>query len=96
MRIQDSFFFIDKHILYYFLKFSRSAVNSNSGVRTPLGGIFTGLIIVLCLAVLIPYCAFIPKVNNKYTYTGLPTKDGTKDTTVGHLYCLFPYILCSL
>jgi len=41
--------------------FSRTAVNSASNVKTPLGGIFTGGLVVLCLAFLMPYCAFIPK-----------------------------------
>merc|ERR1711909_175611 len=41
--------------------FSRTAVNSASGVRTPLGGIYTGGLVILCLAFLMPYCAFIPK-----------------------------------
>lgn len=40
--------------------FSRTAVNANSGVRTPAGGIFTGSLIVLALAVLTPYFKFIP------------------------------------
>merc|ERR1711860_336058 len=41
--------------------FSRTAVNSASGVRTTLGGIFTGSLVILALAVLMPYCAYIPK-----------------------------------
>ena len=41
--------------------FSRTAVNSASGVKTPSGGIFTGGLVLLCLAFLMPYCAFIPK-----------------------------------
>jgi len=41
--------------------FSRTAVNSASGVRSPMGGLFTGSLVILCLAFLIPYCAFIPK-----------------------------------
>jgi len=41
--------------------FSRTAVNSASGVKTPLGGIFTGGLVILCLAFLMPFCAFIPK-----------------------------------
>ena len=41
--------------------FSRTAVNSASGVRTPLGGVYTGGLVILCLAFLMPYCAFIPK-----------------------------------
>ena len=35
--------------------FSRTAVNSTSGVRTPAGGIVTGLLVVLALAFLTPY-----------------------------------------
>eukprot|EP00092_Neocalanus_flemingeri_P010828 GFUD01011660.1.p1 GENE.GFUD01011660.1~~GFUD01011660.1.p1 ORF type:complete len:675 (+),score=113.89 GFUD01011660.1:76-2100(+) len=41
--------------------FSRTAVNSASGVKTPFGGIYTGGLVILCLAFLMPYCAFIPK-----------------------------------
>ena len=40
---------------------SRTAVNSASGVKTPLGGIYTGGLVIMCLAVLMPYCSFIPK-----------------------------------
>ena len=41
--------------------FSRTAVNSSSGVKTSFGGLYTGLVVILCLAFLMPYCAFIPK-----------------------------------
>jgi len=41
--------------------FSRTAVNSSSGVKTPLGGLYTGALVLLCLAFLMSYCAFIPK-----------------------------------
>ena len=41
---------------------ARAAVNSASGVRTPMNGLFTGALVILCLAFLMPYCAFIPKV----------------------------------
>jgi len=41
--------------------FSRTAVNSSSGVKTPLGGLYTGALVLLCLAFLMNYCAFIPK-----------------------------------
>ena len=41
--------------------FSRTAVNSASGVKTPIGGIYTGGLVLLCLSFLMPYCAFIPK-----------------------------------
>jgi len=41
--------------------FSRTAVNAASGVKTPMGGLFTGSLVLLCLGVLIPFCAFIPK-----------------------------------
>ncbi|XP_031777541.1 sodium-independent sulfate anion transporter isoform X2 [Nasonia vitripennis] len=40
---------------------SRSAVNNASGVRTPLGGLYTGLLVLLALLFLTPYFAFIPK-----------------------------------
>ena len=41
--------------------FSRTAVNSASGVKTSLGGVYTGGLVILCLAFLMPFCAFIPK-----------------------------------
>ncbi|KAK2175762.1 hypothetical protein NP493_709g02012 [Ridgeia piscesae] len=40
--------------------FSRTAVNSESGVRTPAGGLFTGAVIILALAVLTPLFPYIP------------------------------------
>ena len=40
--------------------FGRSAVNNISGVRTPFGGIITGTIIILTIAFLCPFMAFIP------------------------------------
>ncbi|XP_054285137.1 sodium-independent sulfate anion transporter-like [Macrosteles quadrilineatus] len=41
--------------------FSRSAVNHASGVRTPMGGLYTGFLILLALGALTPYFYFIPK-----------------------------------
>uniref|UniRef100_A0A182S6L0 STAS domain-containing protein n=1 Tax=Anopheles maculatus TaxID=74869 RepID=A0A182S6L0_9DIPT len=41
--------------------FSRSAVNHASGVKTPIGGIYTGALVLLALGVLTPYFQFIPK-----------------------------------
>ena len=41
--------------------FSRTAVNSASGVRTPAGGIYTGALVLLALAILMPLCAYIPE-----------------------------------
>jgi sodium-independent sulfate anion transporter 11 len=41
--------------------FSRSAVNEASGVRTPLGGLWTGGLVLLSLAFLTPSFYFIPK-----------------------------------
>ncbi|CAG5131360.1 unnamed protein product [Candidula unifasciata] len=41
--------------------FSRTAVNSQSGVRTPLGGIWTGGLVILALCVLTPWFYYIPK-----------------------------------
>lgn len=40
---------------------SRSAVSNSSGVRTPLNGLYTGLLVVLALLFFTPYFAFIPK-----------------------------------
>lgn len=41
--------------------FSRSAVNHASGVRTPIGGIYTGILVLLALSVLTPYFRYIPR-----------------------------------
>ena len=43
--------------------FSRTAVNSASGVKTQLGGLYTGGLVILAIAFLLPYCAFIPKAS---------------------------------
>jgi sodium-independent sulfate anion transporter 11 len=43
--------------------FSRCAVNSASGVKTPLGTMWTGAVVILTLALAMPYCAFIPKAS---------------------------------
>ena len=41
--------------------FSRCAVNSASGVKTTLGGLYSGMIVILCLLFLMPACALIPR-----------------------------------
>jgi len=41
--------------------FSRSAVNHASGVQTPIGGIYTGTLVLLALGILTPYFQYIPK-----------------------------------
>ncbi|XP_049853757.1 sodium-independent sulfate anion transporter-like [Schistocerca gregaria] len=43
--------------------FSRSAVNHASGVKTQLGGIYTGSLILLALSLLTPYFYYIPKAS---------------------------------
>ncbi|XDV22614.1 hypothetical protein PO909_027477 [Leuciscus waleckii] len=43
--------------------FGRTAVNSQTGVRTPAGGIVTGVIVLLSLAFLMPLFFFIPKAS---------------------------------
>jgi len=43
--------------------FSRSAVNHASGVKTPMGGLYTGVMILLALGALTPYFFFIPKAS---------------------------------
>ncbi|XP_023672728.2 sodium-independent sulfate anion transporter [Paramormyrops kingsleyae] len=43
--------------------FGRTAVNSQSGVRTPLGGVFTSVIVLLSLAFLMPIFYYIPKAS---------------------------------
>ncbi len=41
--------------------FSRSSVNAASGVATPLGGVYTGALVMLALAAFMPACAYIPR-----------------------------------
>jgi len=41
--------------------FSRSAVNHSSGVRTQLGGVLTGIIVLLAIQVLTPVFSYIPQ-----------------------------------
>ncbi|KAK3930457.1 Sodium-independent sulfate anion transporter [Frankliniella fusca] len=41
--------------------FTRSAVSSASGVRTPMAGLYSGLLILLALVLLTPYFYYIPK-----------------------------------
>ncbi|KAJ8916082.1 hypothetical protein NQ315_004448, partial [Exocentrus adspersus] len=40
---------------------SRSAVNNSSGVRTPLGGLYTSVLVITALLFFTPYFYFIPK-----------------------------------
>uniref|UniRef100_A0A1B6MDT6 SLC26A/SulP transporter domain-containing protein n=1 Tax=Graphocephala atropunctata TaxID=36148 RepID=A0A1B6MDT6_9HEMI len=40
---------------------SRSAVNNSSGVRTPLGGLYTGFLVIVSLMFCTPYFFYIPK-----------------------------------
>ncbi|XP_050094872.1 sodium-independent sulfate anion transporter-like [Anopheles aquasalis] len=41
--------------------FARSAINSSSGVVTPFGGVFTGVLVLLALGLLTDYFFYIPK-----------------------------------
>ncbi|XP_065075956.1 sodium-independent sulfate anion transporter-like [Ochlerotatus camptorhynchus] len=41
--------------------FARTAINSSSGVKTPFGGVFTGLLVLSALGLLTEYFYFIPK-----------------------------------
>ncbi|XP_059146486.1 sodium-independent sulfate anion transporter-like [Physella acuta] len=41
--------------------FARTALNSQSGVKTPMGGIWTGGLVILALCVLTPWFYYIPK-----------------------------------
>ncbi|CAB3363897.1 Hypothetical predicted protein [Cloeon dipterum] len=41
--------------------FSRSAVSNASGVRSPLAGLYTGVMVILSLSLLTPYFFFIPR-----------------------------------
>lgn len=40
---------------------SRAAVNNSSGVRTPGGGLYTGILVILSLLFLTPLFFYIPK-----------------------------------
>ncbi|XP_066903372.1 sodium-independent sulfate anion transporter [Halyomorpha halys] len=42
---------------------SRSAVNNSSGVRTPLGGLYTGVLVIIALLFFTPCFFFIPKTS---------------------------------
>lgn len=42
---------------------SRGAVNNASGVRTTLGGIYTGIVVILSLSFFTPYFSYIPKAS---------------------------------
>ena len=46
---------------FSYLPIIRTAVNSQSGVRTPMGGVFTGGLVILALCVLTPWFYYIPK-----------------------------------
>ncbi|KAE9532321.1 hypothetical protein AGLY_009944 [Aphis glycines] len=41
--------------------FSRSAVNAGSGVRTPMGGLYSGILVIVALLFCTPYFYYIPK-----------------------------------
>lgn len=41
--------------------FSRTAVNSASGVKTQFGGVYCGALVLLALGFMMPFCAYIPK-----------------------------------
>lgn len=41
--------------------FTRSAVSHASGVKTPMAGLYTGIMTILALSLLTPYFYFIPK-----------------------------------
>ena len=43
--------------------FGRTSVNVASGARTPLGGLFTGILVLSALTFLMPFCAFIPRAS---------------------------------
>jgi len=43
--------------------FSRTAVNSASGVKTTFGCLWTGALVMLTLGLIMPYCAYIPKAS---------------------------------
>uniref|UniRef100_A0A2S2R092 Sodium-independent sulfate anion transporter n=1 Tax=Sipha flava TaxID=143950 RepID=A0A2S2R092_9HEMI len=40
---------------------SRGAVNNASGVKTPFGGVYTGIIVIIALQFFTPYLVYIPK-----------------------------------
>ncbi|XP_022162658.1 sodium-independent sulfate anion transporter-like [Myzus persicae] len=56
-NIGNSFF----HALPCTGSFSRSAVNAASGVRTPMGGFYSGILVIVALLFCTPYFYYIPK-----------------------------------
>lgn len=42
---------------------SRGAVNNASGVKTTMGGIYTGIVVILSLKLFTPYFSYIPKAS---------------------------------
>lgn len=48
-------------IVHALLLCCRTAINSQSGVRTPAGGLWTAAVVILALAVLTPYFTYIPQ-----------------------------------
>lgn len=42
---------------------SRSAVNNSSGVKTPFGSFYTGLLVIIALLFFTPYFYYIPKAS---------------------------------
>lgn len=42
---------------------SRGAVNNSSGVKTTLGGVYTGILVLISLQFLTPYLYYIPKAS---------------------------------
>ncbi|RXG72096.1 Proton/sulfate cotransporter 2 [Armadillidium vulgare] len=78
---------------------SRTAVNVSSGVRTPAGGLLTGAIVLVALAVLTPFFRFIPKatlaaviicaVMHMFDYEIVKSLWRTKKLDVVHLLVTF-------
>ncbi|KAB7494487.1 Sodium-independent sulfate anion transporter [Armadillidium nasatum] len=78
---------------------SRTAVNVSSGVRTPAGGLLTGAIVLVALAVLTPFFRYIPKatlaaviicaVMHMFDYEIIKSLWRTKRLDVVHLLVTF-------
>ncbi|ODN03451.1 Sodium-independent sulfate anion transporter [Orchesella cincta] len=83
--------------------FSRSAVNEASGVRSPMGGLFTGILVLLSLGFLTPSFYYIPKsslaaviiaaVMFMVEYEALPVM--WKVNKLDAVFCLVTYV-CAL
>ena len=76
--------------------FSRSAVNHASGVKTPMGGLYTGLLILLALTLLTPYFYFIPKGTLKILFNFLTNEIFLKNNFSFSIFSCCYNLCCDL